>query len=98
MKIYTREQVEKIVKESYGNPRYRNNYNNLKTWCKKNELYYEGVIRFFKGADITVYTYFKILHAADDSFPVVRRTYLSDKITYSDLSGLAGFLKEICFK
>ncbi len=97
MKIYTRSEVERKVKESYGNPRYRNSYNNLKTWCKKHELYYEGVIRFFKGADISVYTYFKILHAADESFPVVHNSYLSSKITYSDLQNLKSFLKEICF-
>lgn len=97
MKIYTREQVERLVKESYGNPKYRNRWNNLKTWCKKNDLYYEGIVRFFKGSEININTYSRILHAVDPANKVITH-YLANDLTFSDLQELKGFIKQLQLK
>lgn len=67
----------------------------LQKWCKAYGLYYSGVVRFLKGEDCTVETYFRILAAADPDNYNKCRHYLARRILYSDLAALPKFLKDI---
>lgn len=82
MKIYTREEIRKLLPER-----------NLKGFCNDQGIYYHGLIRFLKGADITVSTYFKILNRCEVTREV--NHYLADKIMYSDLAEIDSFLQDI---
>lgn len=98
MRIFTRQEIRQLIndlqKEYQG---MSGEKLTLQDFCKMNRLYYSGVVRFLKGGECSVHTYFKILNAADQTLPETNH-YLSHKLMYSDLSDLGSFLKQIQYK
>ena len=82
MKIYSREEIRELLPES-----------NLKQWCNEQGIYYYGLIRFLKGKDVSLYTYFTILNRLEICKEV--NHYMAERIMYSDIAELERFLKEI---
>ncbi len=66
----------------------------LQQWCKDNGLYYYGVVRFLKGADITIFTYSRILNAIDPTWSAVIVHYMADKLMYSEINSIKEFSKK----
>lgn len=98
MKIYTREQLETLVKDiRSGKGKYQRKRQTLKDWCKDKGLYYSGIVRFFKGSEININTYSRILNAVDPANEVCTH-YLSTELLYRDLKELKPFIRQLAIR
>lgn len=73
--LLTRDEVRKLLPDR-----------NLKAWANDHDIYYHGLIRFLKGADININGYSKILAAV--GVGEESKHWLGEKITYSDFQHL----------
>lgn len=98
MRVYTRDEIREMIDRHRAIYKAESGYKlTLEAWCKTFKLYYSGVVRFLKGADITLNNYCKILAAADpdrfDRLPT--NHYLGEKIFYSHVNDLQKYFNSI---
>lgn len=86
MQFYQRSELERLLKSKW--PRYKGG---VKEFCEKNEIYYEGLVRFLNGKDYTIHSYTKLLEALKLGRTIDHA--MAEKLTYDQIGELMEFIK-----